>query len=82
MEESELAQLLLLLMFVAFRLSRRGSIIVDFVVQTTEFINDEISSANKKLPAALSSVAAVIGDVDASYKSKYNETLLNEYFLD
>lgn len=76
MEESTLAQLLLL-MFVAFHLSRRGSVIVDFVVQTTEFINDEISSANKELPSALSSVATVIGKVAASYKSKFNETLLN-----
>lgn len=75
MEKSKLAQLLL--MFVPFHLSREGSTIVDFVVQTTEFINDEISSANKELPTALSSIATVIGNVAASYKSKFNETFLN-----
>lgn len=60
--------------FVAVHPFRRGSIIVDFEVQTTELINNEIAVANKNLPAAMSSVAPLLGNVVASYKSKFNIT--------
>lgn len=67
----------LLLTFVAVHSSRQGSVITDYVVQMTEFNNDEIAGANKQLPTALSAVAPVIGNVAASYKSKFSETLRN-----
>lgn len=69
--------LFLLLTFVAVHSSRQGSVITDYVVQMTEFNNDEIGGANKQLPTALSSVAPVIGNVAATYKSKFSEILLN-----
>lgn len=51
---------------------RQGSIIVDFEVETTELINKEIAAANSQLPAALSSVAPLLGKIVASYESKFN----------
>lgn len=71
-----------MLTFVAVHSSRQGSVITDYVVQMTEFDNDEIAGANKQLPTALGSVAPVIGSIAASYKSKFSETLLNYYCLE
>ena len=51
---------------------RQGSVIVDFEVQTTELINNEIAVANNQLPAAMSPVAPLLSNVVAFYKSKFN----------
>lgn len=53
--------------------SRQGSIIVDFEVQTTQLNYSEIAVANNQLPAAMSSVAPLLGSVVASYKSKFTQ---------
>lgn len=58
--------------FFAVHSFRQGSIIVDFEVQTTQLINDEIAVANNQLPAAMSSVAPLLSNIVASYKSKFN----------
>ena len=42
---------------------RQGSIIVDFEVQTTELINNEIAVANNQLPAAMSPVVPLLSNV-------------------
>lgn len=47
---------------------------MDFEVQTTELINNEIAVANGNLPAAMRSVAPLLGSVVASYKSKFKIT--------
>ncbi|XP_049446566.1 uncharacterized protein LOC125897346 isoform X7 [Epinephelus fuscoguttatus] len=48
---------------------REGSIITDFVVETTEVIADEMAEANGKLREAMQPIATVIGPVTASYNS-------------
>ncbi|XP_078030247.1 uncharacterized protein LOC117252677 isoform X8 [Epinephelus lanceolatus] len=48
---------------------REGSIITDFVVETTEVIADEVAEANGKLREAMQPIATVIGPVTASYNS-------------
>ncbi|XP_040919849.1 uncharacterized protein LOC121199336 isoform X4 [Toxotes jaculatrix] len=48
---------------------RPGSIITDFVVQTTQVDPNEIAEVNQNLPGAISSIAPVIGSVSASYNS-------------
>ncbi|KAM9339668.1 adhesion G-protein coupled receptor F1-like [Symphorus nematophorus] len=48
---------------------RPGSILVDFVVQTTQVIPAEMEEANKGLPEAMKPVAPVLGTVTASYRS-------------
>lgn len=58
--------------FFAVHSFRQGSIIVDFEVQTTELNYSEIAVANNQLSAAMSSVAPLLGNVVASYKSKFN----------
>ncbi|XP_041814179.1 uncharacterized threonine-rich GPI-anchored glycoprotein PJ4664.02-like isoform X3 [Chelmon rostratus] len=48
---------------------REGSVITDFVVQTTEVIVDEMADANEKLKEAMRPIAPVIGSVTAFYNS-------------
>ncbi|XP_044025375.1 adhesion G protein-coupled receptor F5-like isoform X14 [Siniperca chuatsi] len=48
---------------------REGSIITNFVVQTTQVNPDEVAKANQKLPEAMQSIAPVIGSVTAFYNS-------------
>ncbi|XP_026197569.1 adhesion G-protein coupled receptor F1-like [Anabas testudineus] len=48
---------------------REGSIIADFVVQTTQVIPDEMAEANQKLPQTMKPIAPVIGSVSAFYNS-------------
>ncbi|XP_070706014.1 adhesion G protein-coupled receptor F5-like [Pempheris klunzingeri] len=51
------------------RAFREGSIIADFVVQTTQVNQDEIANANGNLPLAMQTIAPVIGSVTALYTS-------------
>lgn len=51
-------------------LCRKGSIAADFVIETTKIDTDEIASANKNLPEAMSSIAPVVGTITALYNSK------------
>ncbi|XP_076611658.1 uncharacterized protein LOC143335878 isoform X13 [Chaetodon auriga] len=48
---------------------REGSVITDFVVQTTEVIADEMADANENLQEAMRPIAPVIGSVTAFYNS-------------
>ncbi|XP_047430352.1 uncharacterized protein LOC124999485 [Mugil cephalus] len=48
---------------------RPGSVIVDFLVQTTQLQVDALARANQNLPAAMEVVAPVIGSVVAVYDS-------------
>ncbi|XP_055362341.1 adhesion G protein-coupled receptor F5-like isoform X2 [Betta splendens] len=54
---------------------RQGSVIVDYVVQTTQIIAVEIATANQKLPEAMASVAPVLGSVSAVYNSSTSISL-------
>ncbi|XP_035860708.1 uncharacterized threonine-rich GPI-anchored glycoprotein PJ4664.02-like [Sander lucioperca] len=49
---------------------RKGSIITDFVVQTTQVKPTEVAEANKNIPDAMKSIATVIGSVTADYNSQ------------
>ncbi|XP_078130150.1 uncharacterized protein LOC144533010 [Sander vitreus] len=49
---------------------RKGSIITDFVVQTTQVKPTEVAEANTNLPVAMKSIATVIGSVTADYNSQ------------
>lgn len=55
---------------------REGSVITDFVVQTTQVNTDEINTINQNLPDAMKDIAEVIGSVTASYKSKFKTSTL------
>uniref|UniRef100_A0A3B5B4Z1 Adhesion G protein-coupled receptor F7 n=1 Tax=Stegastes partitus TaxID=144197 RepID=A0A3B5B4Z1_9TELE len=57
---------------------RPGSVIADFVVQVTEVNATEIAEANKNLPEAMESVAAVIEPVVAQVKSKFKTAACND----
>ncbi|XP_051264208.1 uncharacterized protein LOC127367939 isoform X50 [Dicentrarchus labrax] len=48
---------------------RQGSVITDFVVQTTQVITDEFAKANQDLPEAMKPIAPVFGPVTAVYNS-------------
>lgn len=48
---------------------REGSIITDFVVQTTQVDSAEMAAANQNLPEAMKPIAPVIGSVTATYDS-------------
>lgn len=49
---------------------RPGSIITDFVIQTSQVNSDEIAEVNKNLTEAMKPIAPVIGSVTAVYNSK------------
>lgn len=49
---------------------RKGSIITDFIVQTTQVNSDEMAAANQNLPQAMKAIVPVIGSVSAYYNSK------------
>ncbi|XP_028461681.1 adhesion G protein-coupled receptor F4-like [Perca flavescens] len=49
---------------------REGSIITDFVVQTTQVKPTEMAKVNQKIPDAMKSIAAVIGSITADYNSQ------------
>lgn len=57
----------------------KGSVITDFVVQTTEVDPVQMAQANEKLKNAMLSIAPVIGSVSATYNSKLKKKVL--YFL-
>ncbi|XP_026174851.1 uncharacterized threonine-rich GPI-anchored glycoprotein PJ4664.02-like [Mastacembelus armatus] len=48
---------------------RKGSVITDFVVETTQVNSNEIAEANQKLPEVMKPIAPVIGSVSAVYMS-------------
>ncbi|XP_035534980.1 adhesion G protein-coupled receptor F5-like [Morone saxatilis] len=48
---------------------REGSVITDFVVQTTQVKTDEFAKANQALPEAMKPIAPVLGSVTALYNS-------------
>ncbi|XP_026173793.1 adhesion G protein-coupled receptor F5-like [Mastacembelus armatus] len=50
---------------------RKGSVITDFVIETTQVNSNEIAEANLKLPEAMKPIAPVIGSVSAVYISAY-----------
>lgn len=45
----------------------------DFTIVVRELNPTEIAEVNENLPAAMSSIAPVIGDVKTTYTSKYNK---------
>lgn len=51
--------------------NREGSIITEYIVQTTQVIPDEIAEANEKVPEAMRPIAPVLGSVTAFYNSKF-----------
>ncbi|XP_026175038.1 adhesion G-protein coupled receptor F1-like [Mastacembelus armatus] len=56
---------------VAVKGFRKGSVITDFVIETTQVNSNEIAEANLKLPEAMKPIAPVIGSVSAVYISAY-----------
>lgn len=62
---------------------RQGSIAADFIVVVEELNPTEIAEVNEKLPLAMSSIAPVIGEVRATYTSKFNKkyTVMMVVFL-
>ncbi|XP_067338974.1 adhesion G protein-coupled receptor F5-like [Channa argus] len=53
---------------------RRGSIIIDYVIATTDVNSDELAEANQEVSQVMQLIAPVIGSVSAVYKSP---TLIN-----
>ncbi|XP_030260214.1 adhesion G protein-coupled receptor F5-like [Sparus aurata] len=54
---------------VSVKAFREGSIITEYIVQTTQVIPDEIAEANEKVPEAMRPIAPVLGSVTAFYNS-------------
>lgn len=56
---------------------RPGSVAADFNIVVRELNTTEIAEVNENLPAAMSSIGPVIGEVKATYKSKYSMKIHN-----
>ncbi|KAM8726509.1 adhesion G-protein coupled receptor F1-like [Acanthopagrus schlegelii] len=54
---------------VSVKAFREGSIITEYIVQTTQVIPDEIAETNEKVPEAMRPIAPVLGSVTAFYNS-------------
>lgn len=52
---------------------RPGSVAADFIVNLQELNPTEIAEVNENLPLAMISIAPVIGEVSATYKSKFKK---------
>lgn len=59
---------------------RQGSVIADFTVVVRELNPAELAEINEKLPSAMSSIAPVIGQVRAAYKSKFDTIMVVFFF--
>ncbi len=53
---------------------RPGSVIVDFVVRTSQVIPDEMAQANKNFTEAMTSIIPVIGEPTAVFISKFQKS--------
>lgn len=60
---------------------REGSLITDFVVQTTQVNPDEMAQANEKLVEAMQPIANVLDPVTVFYNSKFKKACILLLFV-